>query len=264
MFMSTLSQRFTSIRSKGEKALILFVTAGDPDIHQLPDILECLAEAGADVLEVGLPFSDPIADGPTIQASSQRALDRGITPPQVLDAVRKFHERATGIPVVLMGYYNPILRRGLSEFAREAAAAGVSGLIISDLTPEESDPWLAVAQSSALDTIFLAAPTSTDARLDVVAAKSSGFLYAVSRTGVTGAGNEVPPDVAALVGRIKAKTQTPVCVGFGVSRPEHVKMICQVADGVVVGSRLVDMLSSGFKADAVSTFIRSLKAETRA
>lgn len=243
---------------------MLFVTAGDPSLEELPEILTALQDAGADVLEVGVPFSDPIADGPTIQASSQRALDRGVTPRGVLEALRKVELR---IPVVLMGYYNPILRLGLRNFAEDAKAAGASGVIVSDLTPEEAGDWTAASRSAGLDTIFLAAPTSTDQRLDAVCEAATGFVYAVSRTGVTGASHSLPPEAIALVARLRARTDTPICVGFGISRPDHVRDVCAVANGAVVGSWLVDRLATDWgdpvKREALLHDVRALKEATR-
>jgi len=259
-----ISQTFERLRGAGEKALIAYVTAGDPSLDELPSILDALEEAGVDLIEVGIPFSDPIADGPTIQASTQRALERGVTPGAVFEALAK---RKGNVPVLVMGYYNPVLRRGLVEFAEMMAAARVSGSIISDLTPEEANPWVQASQNAGLDTVFLAAPTSTDERLDVVCAKSTGFVYAVSRTGVTGAGSEVPPDVVNLVAKIKARTERPVCVGFGISRPEHVRMVCSVADGAVVGSFIVDLLAKSWDGGAgrekLISAVRELKDATR-
>jgi len=259
-----LSATFDALRSRKEKGLVLFVTAGDPSLEELPEILTALQDAGADVLEVGLPFSDPIADGPTIQASSQRALDRGVTPRAVLEVLRKVRLR---IPIVLMGYYNPILRLGLQNFAEDARTAGASGVIVSDLTPEEAGDWTVASRSAGLDTIFLAAPTSTDERLDAVCEAATGFVYAVSRTGVTGASQSLPPEAVALVGRLRARTDTPICVGFGISRPDHVREVCAVADGAVVGSWLVDRLSTDWsdavKRAALLHDVRALKEATR-
>ena len=258
-----IADKFAELRARGERALVLFVTAGDPSLDDLPAILAALEEGGADLLEVGIPFSDPIADGPVIQASSQRALDRGVTPSAALQVLKSAR---ISVPVVTMGYYNTALRSGLSTFAKELSDAGVGGSILSDLTPEEANDWKVASRSAGLDTIFLAAPTSTDDRLDKVCAASTGFVYAVSRTGVTGAATSVPPEVSNLVERIKSRTQLPVCVGFGVSKPEHVRMVCQVADGAVIGSWLVDFLSShwqqGKGRDELVAKIKALKAMT--
>ncbi len=242
-----LTERFGALRARGEKALVLYVTGGDPSLDQLPAILSTLEEGGADVIEVGLPFSDPIADGPTIQASTQRALDAGATPTAVINAIRA---AGVKVPVLTMGYYNTILRLGHENAATVLQAAGVTGTIISDLTPEESDAWSAACTPKGIDGMFLAAPTSTDARLDEVCRRSTGFVYAVSRTGVTGAGQEVPLEVQDLVRRIRSRTGLPVCVGFGISRPEHVRMVCEVADGAVIGSWLVDLLQREWKEGA--------------
>ncbi|MBX3119678.1 MAG: tryptophan synthase subunit alpha [Fimbriimonadaceae bacterium] len=262
--MGKISERFAELQKRGEKALVLFVTAGDPDLEELPSILTTLQEAGADLIEVGIPFSDPIADGPVIQASSQRALDRGVTPRAVLAAIGQANIE---VPVVLMGYYNPVLRFGLDSFAETASGHGANGTIISDLTPEESSAWIDASRAHSLDNIFLAAPTSTDARLDEVCRRASGFVYAVSRTGVTGHASEVPLEVSGLVGRLKARTELPVCVGFGISRPDHVRMVCQVADGAVVGSWLVNLLAEewqeGRGRDQVLKAVRELEDATR-
>ena len=259
-----IAERFGYLKKKGEKALVLFVTAGDPALDQLPAILGCLQEGGADIIELGIPFSDPIADGPTIQASTQRALDRGVTPTAVFEALSQIKLE---IPVVLMGYYNPVLRMGLETFAKRAKQAGASGTIITDFTPEEADDWISASQTVGLDNVFLTAPTSTDERITAVAKCSQGFVYAVSRTGVTGALESVPADVADLVSRIKKQTDTPVCVGFGISKPEHVRTITQVADGAVIGSWLVDLLANEWKNGAgaaiVKAKIRAMKAATQ-
>ncbi|MBI1755689.1 MAG: tryptophan synthase subunit alpha [Fimbriimonas ginsengisoli] len=227
------------MKTRGERALILFVTAGDPSLEELPGIIGALAEGGADVVEVGIPFSDPIADGPTIQASSQRALDRGVTPPGILQTLGAVK---ADVPLVAMGYLNPMLRLGLGKSAQELKAAGVSGVIVSDLIPEEAGPWQEAARPEGLATIFLAAPTSTDARLVRVAEASSGFVYAVSRTGVTGDARG-PEEALLLVDRLRSLTDLPICVGFGVSEPQHVRSVAEFADGVVIGSALVTLLA---------------------
>jgi len=234
------ADRFSYLKAEGSKGLVLYVTAGDPSLADLGPILETLAEGGADFIEVGLPFSDPIADGKTIQGSSQRALERGVTPTSVLQAVASVKLRAA---LLVMGYYNNVLRLGLTQFAKDLKAAGGCASILTDLTPEEADDWVVASRNEGLDNIFLVAPTSTDERLDEVCRRASGFVYAVSRTGVTGDGRDVPPEVVQLVGRVKARTQVPVCVGFGIATPEHVRMVCQAADGAVIGSALVDWLA---------------------
>jgi tryptophan synthase alpha chain len=260
-----LSSMFAALREKGEKALVLFVTAGDPALDQLPAILSALVEGGADAIEVGIPFSDPIADGPTIQASSQRALDRGVTPSAVLETLEGF---SAGVPVVLMGYYNPMLRIGLGEFAARSASAGALGSIVCDLTPEESDAWVEVAGANGIDNIYLAAPTSTDARLDEVCRRASGFVYALARTGVTGTVSRGEGDAPALVARLRSRTELPICVGFGLSRPDQVREVCQFADGAIVGSWLVDWLAQNWKngdgRPELVQLIRELKESTRA
>jgi tryptophan synthase alpha chain len=259
----TLADRFSGLRARGEKALVLFFTAGDQPLEQLPELLAALEEGGADVIEVGIPFSDPFGEGPTIQASSQRALDNGATPRTILEAVGRAKKQ---VPVVTMGYYNPILRFGIQAFAESSRAAGIGGTIVSDLIPDESDDWCRACREFGIDTIFLAAPTSTSARIEEVARRSTGFVYAVSRTGVTGAENQVPDEVSALVARIRALTDKPVCVGFGISKPEHVAMVCQVADGAVVGSALVDVLhrkwDDGRGRAEIVRFVRALKSAT--
>lgn len=244
----------------GRKSLLCFVTGGDPPIDQLPSILHALVEGGADVIEIGLPFSDPIADGPTIQASSQRALDAGVTVSSIFETVRNAR---VGVPVVAMGYTNTAMRIGFSEFASQAADAGFSGVILSDLAADDSAEWVEAASSNELDTIFLAAPTSTDERLQLVADASTGFIYCVSRTGVTGADSKAAPEAAETVARIRKFSNLPVCVGFGISRAEHVHEIWKAADGAVVGSYIVDFLherwENGTGKDALVDTIRTLK-----
>jgi tryptophan synthase alpha chain len=261
--LHTLTQKFDELRSRNEKALVLFLTAGDQPLDQLPQILLALQEGGADVIEVGIPFSDPFGEGPTIQASSQRSLDRGTTPREIL---RVLGTTSLDIPVVTMGYYNPILRTGLDEFTRLSAEAGVTGTIVSDLIPDESDDWGAACAKNGLETIFLVAPTSTDTRIQSVAKRSTGFVYAVSRTGVTGAENAVPPEIGDLIAKVRALTDKPVCVGFGISSPAHVKLVCQTADGAVVGSALVDRLhrdwNGGAGRESLIQFVRELKDAT--
>ncbi len=262
--MTPITAKFEELRAKGEKALVLFVTAGDPSLEELPSILDCLVEGGADLIEVGIPFSDPIADGPTIQAASQRALDRGVTPCAIFEMLSKCEPT---VPLIAMGYYNSVLVHGLGNAVAKFEEAGFSGTIISDLTPEESTDWCRASWEQGIDNIFLAAPTSTDARLEEVAKRSSGFVYAVSRMGVTNQGIAVPPEAKDLVRRIKGFSDLPVCVGFGISKAEHVRMVCEVADGAVIGSWLVDLIhrewNSGRGWAVVVEQVKALKQATR-
>ena len=236
-----LDQTFARLQAAREGALVTFITAGDPDPSGTPALVAALAQAGADIVELGIPYSDPLADGPIIQASSQRSLDAGITPDTVLQMVRECRT-LTDVPIVLMTSYNLALRYGLSRFAQVFAGAGADGTILTDLPPEEAGPWKAASEAAGLATIFLIAPTSTPERIALIANSTTGFVYCVSRTGVTGARAEMAPELAALLTRIRAATDKPLCVGFGVSRPEHVKQVLEIADGAVIGSALVDFL----------------------
>ena len=265
--MTRLAKRFQELRERGEKALICFVTAGDPSADRTVELVDTLAGAGADAVEIGLPFSDPLADGPSIQASSQRALERGMTIAKALDIVRLVRESNPDLPLILMTYYNPIRHYGLERYARDASAAGADAHIVTDLTPEESEDWKRTSTANGLDTVFLLAPTSTPDRIGVVVQLSTGFVYCVSRTGVTGARQDVPAELTGVVASIRARTSEPICVGFGISTPEHVRRICSFADGAVVGSSLVDLIHrKRDDADLLSAahgYVKGLKAGTR-
>ncbi|MBI3945490.1 MAG: tryptophan synthase subunit alpha [Armatimonadetes bacterium] len=261
--MTRIGEKFRELAGRNERALICFLTAGDPSLAASEDFVLQVAESGADIIELGVPFSDPIADGPSIQAASLRALEAGATLAGVLDVVRAVRRRSP-VPLILMSYYNPILRYGLDRFAADAAAAGVDGIIPSDVPPEEADEWLACAARHGLDTIFLLAPTSTEERIRRVAEKASGFVYCVSRTGVTGTQAALPEDLQALIARIRAQTEKPIAVGFGISTPEHVRQVTQWADGAVVGSALVNAIArAGGPSPEIAELVRSLKAATR-
>ena len=266
--MSRLATRFEELRARNEKALICFVTAGDPSAERTVEIVETLARAGADAVEIGLPFSDPLADGPSIQASSQRSLELGMTTPKALAIVRQIRASVPDLPLILMTYYNPIRHYGLERYARDAREAGADAHIVTDLTPEEAADWKTYSVANGLDTVFLLAPTSTPARIDVVTALSTGFVYCVSRTGVTGARQDVPTELTEVVGRIRAGSTEPVCVGFGISTPDHVRRICAFADGAVVGSSLVDLIHNNREAgdllSRVHDYVRGLKEATLA
>ncbi len=262
MATTRITRRFDDLRRAGDLGLVAYLTAGDPTLEATERLVAALAEAGADVVELGVPFSDPLADGPTIQRASERALRSGTTLAGVLGLVRKLRQK-TEVPIVLFSYFNPVLQMGLSTFADEAAAAGADGVLITDLTPEEADEYRHAVASRGLDTIFLAAPTSTDARLVRIAESSTGFLYLVSRTGVTGAREALPEDLPALVRRARRVTSLPIAVGFGISLPGHVSILGGLADAAVVGSVLVEEIERAASVDeaasAVAARIRSLK-----
>jgi tryptophan synthase alpha chain len=239
--MSRIGESIARRRAEGRTAFIPFLTAGDPSVDHTVEAAVALAAAGADVLELGVPFSDPLADGPVIQRSSERALARGVTLEVVLDVVRRIRERSA-LPLLLFSYFNPLFQRGLERLAHEAAEAGVDGVLVTDLPPEEAEEWIGAARTAALDTVFLAAPTSPPERLRRVAEASRGFVYAISRTGVTGERRELSDEARPLVQRLRALTDVPVALGFGLSSPEQVAEAAAVADAVVVGSALVRFL----------------------
>jgi tryptophan synthase alpha chain len=239
--VSRIAEAFARRRARGEAAFVAFLTAGDPSLERTVEAAVQLHGAGVDVLELGVPFSDPVADGPVIQRASDRALRRGVTLRAVLEAAREIRRRCE-LPLLLFSYLNPLHRHGLAATARAAAEAGVDGVLVTDLPPEEAGDWLAAARPAGLDTVFLAAPTSGKERLARVAAASTGFVYAVSRTGVTGASAVLSEDAAPLVHRLRALTSLPVALGFGISTPEQVAAASALADGVVVGSALVQFL----------------------
>jgi tryptophan synthase alpha chain len=239
--MSRIGDAFTRRGIEGGKAFVAFLTAGDPSLERTVEAAREMEAAGVDVLELGVPFSDPLADGPVIQRASERALRGGTTLARVLDAVRAIR-RQSELPLLLFSYSNPILRLGAERLAGDAREAGVDGVLVTDLPPEEADGWLATARRQGLDTVFLAAPTSSDDRLRRIAAASTGFVYAVSRTGVTGERDALSHDAAPLVARLKAASALPVALGFGIATPEQAAEAAAVADGVVVGSALVRFL----------------------
>jgi tryptophan synthase alpha chain len=261
-----ITQRFSELRRTGELGLVAYITAGDPSLDATARIALALAEAGADVVELGVPFSDPLADGPTIQRASERALRAGTTLAGVLDLVSRIRQRSE-IPLVLFSYFNPILQLGLEDFAARAAHAGVDGLLVTDLTPDEASDYRRVLHARGLDTIFLGAPTSTDARLKLIAEASTGFLYLISRTGVTGAREALPDDLPNFVRRTRAATSLPIAVGFGISLPGHVAMLGGLADAAVVGSALVEEIerapSADRAAEAVAARLKLLKQAAR-
>jgi tryptophan synthase alpha chain len=255
-----IARKFRGLAHAGELGLVAYITAGDPTLEASAKIVLAAAQAGADVIELGVPFSDPVADGPTIQRASERALRSGTTLAGVIDLVRRVRA-ASDVPLVLFSYFNPILQMGVEKFAEAASAAGADGVLATDLTPEEASEYRQTLQARGLDTIFLAAPTSTDKRLEMIAGCSSGFLYLISRTGVTGERDSVPEDLPALARRVRRATTLPLAVGFGISLPEHVSMLGGIADAAVVGSALMAEIE---KAPAVSEAVSAVAARVRA
>lgn len=253
---SRISRRFAALRGSGELGVVAYITAGDPSLAATHKFVLALAEAGADVIELGVPFSDPLADGPTIQRASERALKSGTTLAKVIDLVREIR-KSSEIPLVLFTYFNPVLQMGLERFATAASAAGADGVLITDLTPEESDDYRRILIVHHLDTIFLGAPTSTDDRLAKISAASSGFLYLISRTGVTGAKDVLPDDLPALLRRARKVTQLPIAVGFGISLPGHVSVLGGLADAAVVGSALVAEIENATAANPTPAAIEA-------
>ena len=259
---SRLTAAFEGIRSRGKGGLVTYLTAGDPDAVTSAALLEAAAGAGADVLEVGVPFSDPLADGPIIQRATERALAGGMTLRGTLEVVRRVRQR-TNTPIVLFTYGNPVLRMGVDAFAGCAAGAGVDGVLVLDYPVEESAPLRSAIVRAGMDPIFLISPTTTDSRIRSSADLAGGFLYLISRLGVTGMRDRLPPDVATLASRVRACTGLPIALGFGISRPEHVAEACRVADAAVVGSALVNVVAEhGKRADVcerVSEYVQWLK-----
>jgi tryptophan synthase alpha chain len=265
--MSRIASTFTRLREQGRKALIPYVTAGDPYADVTPELMLALADAGADVIELGVPFSDPMADGPVIQKAAERALARGIGLPQVFDQVKAFRARNTTTPVVLMGYANPIerydQRHGEGAFVQTAREAGVDGVLVVDYPPEECEAFAATLQSQGLDPIFLLAPTSTDERMQQVGRVASGYVYYVSLKGVTGAGHLDTAAVAQMLPRIRRHVSVPVGVGFGIRDADTARAVAAVSDAVVIGSRLVQLLEEQPR-DRVAQAGREFIAQIRA
>ncbi len=259
-YMHNITKTFASLKEQGRKALMPYVTMGYPTLSSALDIVPALVEAGADLVELGVPFSDPLADGATIQAAAQRALENGMSLALCLEQAATLRTRGVAIPFVLMGYYNPILQFGVERFAEQAVAAGIDGLIVPDLPPEEAGDLYTAATAHGLDVIFLLAPTSDAARVQTVAARSGGFIYLVSLVGVTGARESLPPDLADFVARVRAVTEKPLAVGFGIATPEQAAQVARLADGVIVGSALIKVIGAAENpAEAARAFITALR-----
>ncbi|NNU79430.1 tryptophan synthase subunit alpha [Halovulum dunhuangense] len=256
--MTRIENTFKRLQAEGKRAFVAYVMAGDPDYDTSLELVRGMPAAGVDVIELGLPFTDPMADGPAIQLAASRALDAGMTLRRTLDLARAFRQGDDTTPIVLMGYYNPIYSMGVETFLREAKSAGIDGLIVVDLPPEEDDELCLPARDAGLDFIRLATPTTDDRRLPKVLENSSGFLYYVSITGITGAAAASAADVAPEVARIKRSTDLPVCVGFGIRTAQSAREIAGVADGAVVGSAIVAELAAGKSVAEVLDFVRGL------
>lgn len=259
--MNRIERKFRELKSNGRKALITFITAGDPDLEMTFNLVLEMERRGADIVELGVPFSDPLADGTTIQRASQRALNNKIKLKDILKLVYKLRQK-TEIPIILMSYLNPVYKYGWEEFARMCRKTGVDGIIIPDLVPEEAEDWLKVARHYKLSTIFLAAPTSPLERIKKIANKSTGFLYYVSLTGVTGARDRLNSRVIESLKAIKSITDRPVACGFGISNPEQARKVSRYSDGVIVGSAIIDLIERSSTRKAilrnVGNFISSL------
>lgn len=256
--MTRIDAKFADLKAKGKKAFVSYIMAGDPSYDTSLEVMKGLPAAGVDVIELGLPFTDPMADGPTIQLAGQRALDGGMTLQKTLDMAAAFRQEDDTTPIVLMGYYNPIYSMGVEAFLKAAAAAGIDGLIVVDLPPEEDAELCIPTQNAGLNFIRLATPTTDDKRLPRVAQNTSGFVYYVSITGITGAAEANASEVAPEVARIQSASGLPVVVGFGVNTPDKSKAIAEVADGVVVGSAIVSRIGKGDSVSDVLAFVKTL------
>jgi tryptophan synthase alpha chain len=260
--MSRIDERFTQLREAGKTGLVTYVTAGDPDLQRSADIITRLDRAGADVLEIGVPFSDPLADGPVIQRATERALASGVTLTSVLGMLKTVRPSISA-PIVIFSYANPILRMGLDTFVKAAKAAGVDGVLTLDMPPEEGAEFRAAFDHAGIDTIFLLSPTTTVERIRRASELGSGFLYGISRLGVTGVRDSMDDSARQLALRVKPETRLPLALGFGISRPEHVRAIGQWADAAVVGSALVKVIAEHGQApgllDEVERYVRWLR-----
>ncbi|HEY81296.1 MAG TPA: tryptophan synthase subunit alpha [Anaerolineae bacterium] len=253
-----IRETFARLNARGQAAFMPYMPVGYPSPDLSPAIFHALVDAGADLIEVGVPFSDPLADGPTIQAATQQALAQGVAPADAFALVRKLRAEGVTIPLILMGYVNPILAYGMARYVADAAAAGADGFIVPDLPPDEAGELEALAAEYSLAVIHLVAPTSTSERQALAAAHSSGFLYLVSVTGITGARDALPPHLADFVARVRSHTDLPLAVGFGIGAPDQVRAVAELADGVVVGSALVKQAGSDHPVEGVKELASSL------
>ncbi|MGE0267654.1 MAG: tryptophan synthase subunit alpha [Candidatus Omnitrophota bacterium] len=260
--MNRIEAKFSQLKERHKKAFIAFITAGDPDLQTTEDLVLGFEKAGVDIVELGVPFSDPLADGKTIQAASQRALANGVTSEKVFDLVQNLRKK-TNMPIALMMYYNPVFHYGDAKFVVKAKACGVDGLIIPDLPPEEAKMLKQAAVENEMATVFFMAPTTTPQRMKLIAEHSTGFIYFVSLTGVTGARTVLPSAVTKQLKMAKKTTDKPICIGFGISNPEQVKDMAEIADGVIVGSAIInEILKNKGKPDLVQNVCRFVKQLT--
>jgi len=260
--LSRIAETFARLRARRRTGLVAFLTVGYPSVEETLRLVPALIEGGADVIELGVPFSDPLAEGPTIQRSSHHALQQGVTPAVCLDVVARLRAQGVEAPLVLMGYYNPLLAYGLERFCRDAAAAGADGIIAVDLPPEESHPLRDACRQHRMDLVYLLAPTSADSRIELVAGLASGFVYCVSVAGVTGAREELPAGLSAFVDRVRARTPLPVAVGFGISKPKHFRALARIADAAVIGSAILDEIDRSDPSERVGKVKRYAEVVT--
>lgn len=254
--MSRIRSTWEHLAATQRRALILYLTIGFPERESALELVPRLIAAGADMVELGVPFSDPLADGPSVQRATERALKNGVNVRYCLETVRQLRAREVNAPLMFMGYLNPMLQYGLERFCADAQAAGLDGLIVPDLPPEESGELFAACQAHEIDLIQLLAPTSTEERIGHVIEQASGFIYCVALTGVTGARSELRAELPGFLSRVRSRTETPLAVGFGISQPEHARQVAQIADGVVVGSALLNVVEQGQDLEA---YVRSLR-----
>ncbi len=254
--MDRIETLFDDLKKRGKKAFIPYIMTGDPSLKKTEELVLLLEECGADIIELGVPFSDPLADGPTIQMAAERAIKRGVTLRKVLGAVRSLRKK-TSVPIVLMTYFNPVFKYGLEPFIDDASGSGVDGLIVPDLPPDEAKDLIRLARTRDISTIFLLAPTSTDERIRLVSRESTGFIYYVSITGITGAGLTIDNAMSKMIKKIKSVSKKPVAVGFGVKRPEDAEAVAEIADGVIIGSSIVKMINENEK--GLKSYLKSLR-----
>lgn len=257
---SRIRRKFELLRKDNKKAFIAYIMAGDPGIQRTKEMVRILEDCGVDIIELGVPFSDPLADGPTIQAAAQRALEGGTTLHTVIDLVADLR-KTTRIPIILMTYYNPIFKYGEETFVEDACAAGIDGIIVPDLPPEEAEGMMKLTKKKPFNIIFLLAPTSTEARIHKIGRASEGFIYYVSITGITGSKFSLDPAIESHMNRIRAVSDTPIAVGFGISTPEEASLVARFADGVIIGSAIVKRINE--PEEALKNYLRSLRNSIR-